>query len=87
MSLLSGQQLNCAPATKLLMPDEAIDQVHRLSRRSLTGLEFQDGRNSMMPNDDNDGESTYVDIPDDASIESDTGDAPNDNVNISTIPD
>ena len=40
MSLLSGQQLNCAPATKLLMPDEAIDQVHRLAQRNPTSLEF-----------------------------------------------
>jgi len=81
MSLLTGRRLNRMHCTQLPMPDDAIEQVHRLARRQKAnmGLVFTD-RNGMLGLDDLDNEAEAEDEdyypPDDDDDDDDESYAP-----------
>ena len=71
LSLDSGRIINRNSATKLPMPNETIDRIHRMARqqRANNGLVF--GNRDGQPDDDDDGDGSQQDDDDDESYDPD----------------
>ena len=67
MSLITGRRLNLQHFKPMPLPQEVINRVHRLARRNPSGLDLlvRDLRPFLdVSKDDNNDDSTYIDMDD-----------------------